>query len=616
MLGYIPIDQKAISKQLMSNQPTILLSMSRASDRRLIRKNFPERYTIIEETETSPAELTYDLCITDLHSFKKHRKELLKIKKQALPIFLPLVLLVENTETLKYDPEIWTQVDDIIQVPLPIKMLNMRIKNQIRSRENSLEIARQNNKLRLLEKAVNSTDVGIVISDAQEENEPLIYANDGFIKLTGYDREEIIGKNCRFLQNGNRNQKATSDVAEFIKNGVSGRSIFRNYKKDGTPFWNELSIAPIKDEEGEVSHFIGIQNDVTDLVETQQDLKDEKNLLRLVTENSTDMISRHALDGTFLYITPSCEKLMGYTADELIGRNAYDFMHPDDVQRVDKAHKILHNNPTDAKTVTTTFRNRSKSGEYKWVESVSHASINPEDKSIVEIQINTRDISTRKQYEDELNEALNEKNVLLQEIHHRVKNNLAIISGLLQIQQFDSDDENHNRLLGNSVSRIKSMALIHEKLYRSNSLSHLDFEEYIEELVESIKTSQGNAQNITINIDSDSTKLNVNQAVPCALALNEIISNAIAHAFPTNEEGTICVQFKEDGDRLLVSIKDNGIGIPDSVLNNDKPSMGMTIIETLIRQLNAEKEISTDDGTEFKFSFTRQNVKGAHNRFM
>lgn len=611
MLEYIHIDQKA-----NGSNPTILLSMSRASDRRLIKKNVPEHYAIVEEPDTAPSELKYDLCITDLHSFKKYRKEFLELKEQALPVFLPLILLVENNKALKYDPEIWTQVDDVIEVPVPINMLNMRIKNQMRSREHSLQIARQNDKLHILEKAIHSTDVGITITDAREKDNPIVFVNKGFSQLTGYTKNEILGKNCRFLQNDDRDQEGLKDIRDLIQIGKTRHSIIRNYKKDGTLFWNELSIAPVKNSAGTITHFIGIQNDVTELVETQQELKNEKDLLRLVTENSTDMISRHALDGTYLYVTPSCEQLMGYTPDELMGKNAFDFFHPDDKEKVDEAHKVLHNNPINT-NVTVTYRKKTKSGEYKWVETVSRATVNSDDNDTVEIQANTRDISTRKKYEDELSEALNERSVLLQEVHHRVKNNLAIISGLLQIQQFDSENEHLNKILGNSISRIKSMALIHEKLYRSESLSHVEFREYIEDLVSSIKKTQDYNNKISIHIDCDDILLNVNQAVPCALILNEAISNAIEHAFvEKKEKGTIWVSFKEQNNKLHVSIKDDGIGIPKSVLETKRSSMGLTIIKTLIKQLGAQKEIKNDDGTEFIFSFDRQDIKGAHSRFM
>lgn len=611
MLKYIFIDNNALE-----SKPSVLLSMTRASDRTLIRKNMPEHFDVIEEPASSFQDLNYDLCITDLPSYKANRKELLDIKKKALPVFLPILLLVQNSKALKHHPEIWNEIDDVVEVPVPMNMLNMRIKNQLRTRKNSLQIAKQNEKLRILEKAINSTNVGVLITDAQAEDNPIIFANRGFTKLTGYSEEEILGKNCRFLQNDDRDQEGVYDIHEFIQDGEPGRSIIRNYKKDGTPFWNELSVAPVKNTSDEVTHFVGIQNDVSKLLETQQELKEEKELLRLVTENSTDMISRHTLDGTYLFVTSSCEQLMGYNPDELIGRNAFDFIHPEDREKVDKAHKVLHDDNEGANTVTVTCRKRTKTGDYKWVEIVSRASVNPENNTIVEVQANTRDITKRKQYEHDLEDSVKEKNVLLQEVHHRVKNNLAIISGLLQIHQFDTNNEHLYKILGNSISRIKSMALIHEKLYNSKSLSHLEFKEYIEDLILSIKKSQDYSNKIDIHIDCDNIVLNVNQAVPCALILNEAISNAIEHAFPDQEKGTIWVKFKKKDNRILVSIKDDGIGIPDSVLESKKPSMGMTIIQTLVKQLNAEKEFSNNNGTELKFSFNPQDVKGAHNQFL
>ena len=611
MLEYIFIENNG-----SGSKPTILLSMSRDSDRRLIKKHIPEHFDIIDKPNRPISDITYDLCLSDLSSFKEHREKLLSIKNQASPVFLPLVLLVKNSNALKHDPEIWDQVDDVIEVPVPMNMLNMRIKNQLRTRKNSLKIAQQNEKLRILEKAIHSTEIGVTITDAQADDNPIIFANQGFTKLTGYTKDEILGKNCRFLQNNDRDQKGLDDIRSFIRNEIKGKSTIRNYKRDGTPFWNELSIAPIEDSEGEVTHFVGLQNDVTELLETQQELLEEKNLLRLVTENATDMISRHALDGTYLYVTPSCKQLMGYTPDELIGKNAFDFIHPEDREQTDEAHKVLHRDNEGTHTVTVTCRKRTKSGEYKWVEIISRATVNPEDETIVEVQSSTRDITKRKQHEHDLKDSINEKNVLLQEVHHRVKNNLAIISGLLQIHQFDSDNSELNKILGNSISRIKTMALIHEKLYSSKSLSHLGFKEYIEDLVLSIKKSQDYSNKINVYIDCDDLVLNINQAVPCALILNEAISNAIEHAFPYSEKGTIWVNFKEQDNQLQVTIKDDGIGIPNEVLQSKRPSMGMTIIRTLIKQLNAEKEVRNDDGTELKFTFSRQDVKGAHSQFL
>jgi len=571
---------------------------------------------VIEEVGKSTTTPNFDLCITDLQNFRTHRRELIELKNAALPVYLPLILLVENSHLLKKDPVIWDLVDDVVEIPVPIKMLNMRIKNQLRTRKHSLQINRQNEKLHLLEKAINSTDIGITITDANKEDNPIIFANDAFINLTGYSREEIIGENCRFLQADDHNQDGLKDLRDYIKNGEKGRSIIRNYKKDGTPFWNELSIAPITDEHQKLSHFIGIQNDITKLIATQQELKNEKDRHSLITENSSDMISRNSFDGTYLYVTPSSKQLLGYTPEELIGKNAFDLMHPEDKEKVDEAHKVLHESSKNNETVTVSYRKKTKSGNYKWVETVSRASLNPENNAIVEIQANTRDITKRKSHEMELEYAVHEKDVLLQEIHHRVKNNLAVVSGMLQIQQFEIEDETLGDILGNSVSRIKSMALIHEKLYRSKSLSNLEFDEYLKDLVSTISISHKQSENFEIHVNSDKTILNVNQGVPCALIINEIISNAIKHAFIGREHGTIWVRLKEKEDTISISIKDNGVGLPDNTLERKRQSMGLTIIQTLITQLQSQLEVSVDNGTEFSFSFSKQNIKGAHSRFV
>ncbi|MBD3615213.1 MAG: PAS domain S-box protein [Gracilimonas sp.] len=609
MVQYLFIDEKAVG-----SKPTILLSISRAANRKLIRKIIPEQYHVIDGPDSFPANTQFDLCITDLPTFQLHKAELLNKKNEAQPVYLPFLLLVEDNRVLKTNPAVWDIFDDIIEVPVPMKILSLRIKNQLRSRQNSLKIARQNNKLRILEKAIHSTEVGISITDEQKEDSPIIFCNDGFVKLTGYSRDEIIGKNCRFLQNDDRDQPAIKKIHSFTENGTAGCAILRNYKKDGSMFWNELSMAPIKDNNGEVTHFVGIQNNVTQLVETQQQLEEEKNLHQLIASNSTDMISRHSLDGTYLYVSPSCKQVLGYHPEDLIGKDAFEYFHPEDIKKVKAAHKELKERK---QTKPITYRKKTKSGKYKWVETITRISFNSKDKSLVELQSSTRDITERKKYEYDLEESLHEKNVLLQEIHHRVKNNLAVISGLLQIQQFETNDETLNKILGNSVSRIKSMALIHEKLYRSKSLSHVKFDEYINGLISTILNSHDYYNDkIKIDLECDGIVLNVNQAVPCALILNEIISNAIEHAFVGRDQGTIWVSFKEVDGQILASVKDNGIGIPEDLMESKRQSMGLTIIRTLIKQLNSKLEVKTEDGTEFCFTFSLKDMKGAHSRFI
>lgn len=212
---------------------------------------------------------------------------------------------------------------------------------------------------------------------------------------------------------------------------------------------------------------------------------------------------------------------------------------------------------------------------------------------------------------DKLYTALNEKNVLLQEVHHRVKNNLAVISGLLHIQRFSSDDEKLNKALEASEVRIKSMALIHEKLYQAESLSEIDFKHYIEDLLIAILGTIGVDDNITANCNCDSMKLNVNQAMPCALILNELISNALEHAFIDQERGEVNIRLKEQDGRVNIRIKDNGKGLPEKFIGKEMTSIGLTIINALVDQLEADFKAYNDNGAIIEFSFLKTDTKGS-----
>jgi two-component sensor histidine kinase len=212
---------------------------------------------------------------------------------------------------------------------------------------------------------------------------------------------------------------------------------------------------------------------------------------------------------------------------------------------------------------------------------------------------------------NEKNTALNEKNVLLQEVHHRVKNNLAVISGLLHIQRFSSDDEKLNKALEASEMRIKSMALIHEKLYQAESLSEIDFKHYIEDLLIAILGTIGVDDHITASCNCDSMKLNVNQAMPCALIINELISNSIEHAFIEQKRGEVRIRLKEQDGRVCITLKDNGIGLPENFIKREMTSMGTTIINALLDQLEADFKAFNDNGAIIEFSFLKKDAKGS-----
>lgn len=606
MLDYIYITQKKIQ-----TNSKVLLCLQHPSDRRLLAKSLEREYlvSIVEGDLNLEHDNDFDLLIIDLKTFKAHRNEILQKKKESLPIYLPVIVLVDKMHLVQFNPTIWDQIDDIIETPLSIKVLEVRIKNQLNTRNYSIELVFKNRELSLYQNAMNSSNIGIVVSDIRKSDNPITFTNNAFSELTGYSEEEVINRNCRFLQGKDRDQSIIPKIRETISKGLSGRFILKNYRKDGSLFWNELSLAPIKSFDNEITHYVGVQNNITELIETQNKLKTEKELLGMITSNSLDMISRHSLDGTYIFITPSCKNFVGLEADQVIGRNAYDFIHEDDIPKVRESFQKMFASKEASKI---SYRLKLVNGSIIWVETLSRYTFNSKSNFLVEIQSTTRDITERKEILDKLEQSVQEKSVLLQEVHHRVKNNLAVISGLLQIQQFSVEDEETFKILDNSISRIKTMALIHEKLYESNSLSHIEFKGYIENLVQTIVSTLDIENKISIEIECDPFLLNVNQAVPCGLILNETISNSLEHAFVGRNSGSIKVLLKEEGNKVKVTIKDNGIGLPKDFSQNNIKSMGLTIVNTLITQLESSLNFESKNGTTFSFSFLREDKKGSH----
>lgn len=219
------------------------------------------------------------------------------------------------------------------------------------------------------------------------------------------------------------------------------------------------------------------------------------------------------------------------------------------------------------------------------------------------------DISERKQAEEKVKKSLREKEVLLAEIHHRVKNNLAVITGLLELQAFNTSSEEAIEVLKISQMRVNSIALIHEKLYQNENLSEISFEQYVKELTDVILDSMGTMQtDIDVSINVDPVNLTVNQAIPCGLILNEIITNSFKHAYPEKEKGNIEINLHRRGDEVYLSIVDDGIGIPDEIDLENPTSLGIELIRTLSEQLEAEAEFSNENpGTKFALHFTLEH---------
>ena len=209
-------------------------------------------------------------------------------------------------------------------------------------------------------------------------------------------------------------------------------------------------------------------------------------------------------------------------------------------------------------------------------------------------------------HQEELENSLAEKNTLLAEIHHRVKNNLAVISGMLQLQSFNESNEFIQKKLLDSTLRIKSMANIHEQLYQSNSFSNMAFDVGLRNLVHTILETIDNGTKIDTKFNLEPVTLNINQAVPCCLIVNEVLTNSIKHAFNGHSNGLITIHLESKQEGLKLQITDNGIGFPEDKDENSGSSLGMVLINELAQQLEAEYNYTSrenEPGALFEISF-------------
>ncbi|MCC6398218.1 MAG: PAS domain S-box protein [Bacteroidetes bacterium] len=213
------------------------------------------------------------------------------------------------------------------------------------------------------------------------------------------------------------------------------------------------------------------------------------------------------------------------------------------------------------------------------------------------------DITERKRAEQQVRNSLREKELLLKEIHHRVKNNLQVISSLLGIQAQRVTDPVALEAYADSIRRIRSMALVHEKLYRSQDVPQIDYREYLHSVAEDLHHSL-RRDGVELRVEAEPIMLGIDVAVPCGLIANELVSNALKHAFPGGNHGTVLVSFKRLRDGMLqLEVQDNGVGFPAALDVRTISSMGMSIIRTLTEQISGSLTLDRAEGTRFTVVF-------------
>ncbi len=335
-----------------------------------------------------------------------------------------------------------------------------------------------------------------------------------------------------------------------------------------------------------------------------------------ILENSRDVIYLMNKYGTkYEYMSTSVENMLGYSVNEIImgGPNfILEKIHPDDKKRIEEERSKFSTSDLEKQLEhDTEFRVKTKTGHYIWVNN-KRSLLKDEDGKPVGIIGNVRDISAEMEYVDQINQSLKEKETLLIEIHHRVKNNLAIISGLIELQKEGINGHaNVSEVLEEIQSRIQSIVLVHQKLYQSETLSEISLKSYIEDLTNYIDGVLNNGKK-TIQIDKklDDVKLNIIHAVPFGILYNELIVNIYKHAFKENTKQCMAkVELQAQNGTISLVVADNGVGLPEGINPKKPETLGLTLIKSLSEQLNGTLELCDEDWTKFRFTFNLPDAK-------
>ncbi len=331
-----------------------------------------------------------------------------------------------------------------------------------------------------------------------------------------------------------------------------------------------------------------------------RNLEKSEERFRLIAETSVDLIFQLDVAGKVVFCSQAVVRY-GYNVADVIGKDFSTYIAADDFEPALSAFKRVI---SGERINSLELRLLSADGKFYHVEiNIVPMSVND---SIVGLQGISRDVTDRKQNEEQIKASLAEKEVMLREIHHRVKNNLQVISSLVSLQADSLTDDRIRQELNEVRDRIRSMALVHEKLYQSSNLQQLNFAEYTASLLHYLWRSHGSlAEKVRLNLVVAPVVLPIEVAVPCGLILNELAGNALKHAFPGNVGGEITVGLDYDSANgaIRLRVHDNGVGLPAGLDWRQSSSLGLRLVQILAGQLHGTVATGADPGCEFAVTF-------------
>lgn len=458
-------------------------------------------------------------------------------------------------------------------------------------------------------------------------------------ELTGYSYKEM--QNFDFYNwlehiHPEERKRVQQEFRKCWNTGEKFNEEFRFQRKDGSYFFVENKGVYLRNEEGHVCKALGVMKDITAIKLSSEKLKESEELYRSFLQNFKGISFK--LDGNFvpLLMEGAVEEITGYTAEDFIsGRiSLVDLVVPEDFMSLDVDKNKMNSSPSSI--IEHEYRLRRKDGTVKWVHELVHNICN-EENEIEFIQGYAYDITQKKKVEETLEKA---EAIGLREIHHRIKNNLQIVSSLLSLQADKFKDEAVVEAFRESENRVVSMSIIHEELHKSEDTTSIDFAAYLNKLTSELLYSYriGN-EKIHLFLDIDHTLLGIDTAIPLGIIINELFSNSLKYAFPRGTDGEIKISlYKQPENSEFASspgmnsdsinndstelenhsiftlvYSDNGGSFPENIDFNNPDTLGLQLVKALVEQIDGTVELEKGEKTKFTIKFEDKSFSGSNN---
>ncbi|MGN8225520.1 sensor histidine kinase [Gracilimonas sp. BCB1] len=354
---------------------------------------------------------------------------------------------------------------------------------------------------------------------------------------------------------------------------------------------------------GQCIRFYGISQNVTDRRKAEEDLELNERRFKALVQHGMDMIAIFDEDANYKYVSPASNNVLNLPPAFFIGKNAFDLIHEDDKDRIYSLYNSLGVNESIR---IEPFRFLNANEEWRWLEAT--ATNLCDDPAVQGYVVNSRDVTERHVKHEQIVESLKKKETLLAEIHHRIKNNLSVLTTMLELQASDEQNEAVLNRLIDSIARIHTMASIHEQLYQSENYAELDFSDRIKLLATNIKKTLQTQAKVDLIFRCEPLHISVDHALACSLVVNEVLTNIFKHAFKDREEGRIVLELNpspgESNPHLKIS--DDGVGLPKGFQASGSESLGLSLIDMLSDQIAETYSFSSKNkGTVFELTFNQ-----------